>query len=232
MGYYNGNANQITINTRGTAESRFTRASFTASISRTGPSGPAAKEAARPIIDALKAAIVAAGEGAGIDLERMSTTFAVAPYTEYENGRQVPRGYQATYTIAFSCVNMVEALRVHDQITSIEGVVSPTPVFHMDNQGEVADAAFKDAYEKAVKKLEGQCEAVGEVPSDWRLSSWVIEDEEPRGKMLSFKEGAGKASAAGGEPGKALFDVNVRFLYERSESWGRKQGGGSDTVPC
>lgn len=226
MGYYNTTEGQIIVNTKGTAETRFTRASFSASITRTGKTGPEAKEAARPIIEALKEAIVASAEGAGIDLDRMSTTFAVAPHLEYDNGRQVFKGYQATYTIAFTCSNVVAALQVHDRLTSIEHVVSPTPVFQMDNQGEVAASAFKDAYEKALAKFEGQCAAVGERAKDWRLSSWSIEDEEPRGKVLSFKEGAGKASAVGGEPGKAQFDVNVRFLFTRGA------GSSGDTFPC
>ena len=206
------NNESITINAKGSAESRFTRASFYVSAVCQGDTGPQAKERVQPLMKAIQGVLAEQGEKAAIDLSRVKTTFSVAPHETYQGNNRVMNGYAATYTLAFSCSNILEALAVHDQLTNIPGIRAETPVFHMDNEGRVAAEAFKDAYEKAQDKFEAQCSAVGSSHQYWRLVSWSIQDEEPRGKMLSFKATNGTATA-GAEPGKAMFDVGVRFTY-------------------
>lgn len=221
----NNNLPQVTVNAKGKSDSAFTRATLSATVTGYGPSGPDAKKNATEAIAALRRVLVQNATEGGIDLDRMATSFAVSPNMVYQNSQQVFQGYKATYEVSFSCSNVVGALTIHDKITNIPGVVSPTPVFHLDNQGEVAAAAFKDAYETARKKFEAQCEAVGDKFALWTLAHWSIADEEPRGKMLTFNANAGSLSAVGAEPGKALFEVRVHFVFMRMAPPGRGSFG-------
>lgn len=216
MSYYGTDV--ISVQTRGTAESAFVSATFNASVTQLGATGPAAKEKALPIIERLKQTILARAEDGGIDTTRLKTTFAVDIHRNRENEFA---GYRATYTVEFTGTNVVNAPAVHDALTSIEGVASPTPIYNLDDSPAVHARAFKEAVEKAKVKFESQCAALDFDPRAYGVQTYSIREETPRGKGLSFTEAAG-AVAAGGkvkpigmEPGKALLELNVEFAYTR-----------------
>lgn len=216
MSYYGTDV--ISVQTRGTAESAFVSATFTASVTQYGATGPAAKMKAEPIIEQLKQAILAHAEDGGIDTSRLKTTFAV---DIHRNREQEFAGYKATYTIEFTGKNVVNAPAVHDALTSIEGVASPTPVYNLADSPAEHARAFKEAVEKAKVKFEGQCAALGLDARSYSVQTYTIREETPRGKGLSFTEAAG-AVAAGGkvkpiglEPGKALLELHVEFAYKK-----------------
>lgn len=214
MSYYAG-TEVVAVLVKGSTETEFTSASFRALVTTYGPTGPVAKEKALPAIDAIKQAIIAHAEKVGIDLDRLKTSFAVDIHHERATGNFA--GYKALYAINFTGRNVVEALKLHDALTSLEGVEAPTPVFNLNDSAEVHARAFTDAVEKAKIKFNNQCKAIGMDPSFFRIASWSIQEEEPRGKMLSFTEGA-TAKPVGLEPGKAVLDMRVTFAFVLNKS--------------
>lgn len=208
------NQSKISVTSKGSAESTFTSVEYKASIVVEGPTGPAAKEKARPIMDHLQGVLGAYGEAAGLDLARLKTTFDVeATYVNGSDGARRFNGYRATYTATFVGSNVAKAMAFHDAITSIEGVQSPSPNFRMDNLDGVSQRAFQNAAKRAQEKFEGQCAALGLDPKSYAIDSWSLYDEEPRGKTLTFKDV--KAEAVGLEPGKAILDVRVTLSFTR-----------------
>ena len=122
-------------------------------------------------------------------------------------------GYRAVYSAEFSGTNVREAPFVHDALTSIEGVQSPTPVYHVDDGVEVHAAAFADAVGKAKAKFAAQCKGLGVDPNFYEVTTWTIQEDTPRGKTLSFQANATEPKAVGLEPGKATLDLNVTFVF-------------------
>jgi uncharacterized protein YggE len=210
MTYYGNGV--IDVNVKGSAETTFTSATFKASVTKQGPTGPAAKELAIPVMESIKKAILSHADKAAIDTTRLKTTFAVDVARDRHSGQ--PIGYEAVYTITFTGKNVVAAPAVHDALTSIEGVQAPTPIYNVNDDSTVHALAFADAVNKAKSKFRDQCEALGMNAEDFVVLSWNIRDEEPRGKMLSFTEGA-TAKPVGLEPGKASLDMQVTFAFCR-----------------
>jgi uncharacterized protein YggE len=207
--------NQISVNAKGSAESRFTKATFKVTVSEVASTGPEAKNKIDPLIGIVFKIIQANAETAGLEADRVTTTKSVEPeYTHTNSGGRVASGYRATFTASFAGRNVIEALSVHDQLTSLAGVVADTPVFHVDDASEFANAAFADGVKKARAKFEAQCKALSLDPAAYQVSSWSIEDEQPRGKSLSFTDGA-KPRGSAAEPGKAMLDVRVQVLFTK-----------------
>ena len=217
---YRDNNDSIGVTTKGTAETAFVLVTFKASVNTRGQTGPEAKEKALPIIEQVKRVILAhAGEDkAGIDLERLKTSFSVglAPQ-RYSNGGVVldTIEYRATYTITFVGKSVQAAPAVHDALTSISGVEAPTPVYNVDDLAKVYATAFADAYAKASLRFGAQCKAIGLDPERFYVQSWSVTDEQPRGKTLTYRENAVAAKPVGLEPGKATLDMTVNFIYTR-----------------
>jgi uncharacterized protein YggE len=204
----------IAATAKGIAETTFESATFKATVVMEGKTGPAAKDKILPIIDKLKHTVMEHAEKAGIDTTRLKTTMAVDVNHNRNTGEF--QNYKATYTIAFTGKNVVAAPAVHDSLTSIEGVQSPTPIYNLNESSDVHTRAFSDAAGKARVKFENQCKALGLEPSDYEIHSWTIRDEEHRGKMLSFTEGA-VAKPIGLEPGKASLEVHVNLNFARKK---------------
>ncbi len=200
----------ISVNVKGSTETEFTSATFNASVTGYGKTGPEAKEKVFPVIEKLKKTILSHAEPAGIDTTRLKTTFDVLVDNDRATGAFV--GYKAVYTIKFTGKNVTAAPAVHDALTSIESVQAQTPVYNLDDSAEVHGRAFNDAAAKAKTKFIYQCKALNLDPNHYVVKSWSIIDEEPRGKTLSFSEGAA-AKPIGLEPGKASLDIRVTINY-------------------
>ncbi len=205
--------NVINITAKGTAASAFTSATFKASVTTTGNTGPAAKELAIPRIEAIKGVIAKLAAEAGIETDRLSTSFAVDVNRERDSsGHYVFKGYRAVYTISFKAVRVEQATTVHDALTSIEGVEAVSPVFNLDNSPIVEAEAFQKAVDLARLKFGNQCKALGKLPEEYEVTAWSVEEDQPQGKMLSLGGGAGP-SAIEIEPGKALLEVTVAMSF-------------------
>jgi len=211
MGYYGDHPECISVTSKGSAETAFTKATYRATVTTSGKTGPAAKDRALPVIEQIRKTILAHAEKATLDTGRLKTTFAVDVETHRQTGEFL--GYRAVYSAEFSGTNVREAPFVHDALTSIEGVQSPTPVYHVDDGVEVHAAAFADAVGKAKAKFAAQCKGLGVDPNFYEVTTWTIQEDTPRGKTLSFQANATEPKAVGLEPGKATLDLNVTFVF-------------------
>ncbi len=201
----------IQVHARGSAETKFVSATFNAVVVTPGKTGPEAKEKARPIIDQILAAIRKNADDGGIDLSRLQTTFGVAIKRNRNTGDF--DGYECTYTIKFTGKNVAAAPAVHDALTSIGSVQADTPKYNLNESADVHARAFQDAVTKAKAKFEGQCKALGHTVDDYGVKSWTIQDEEHRGKTLSYNVDGAKPTPVGLEPGKAMLDLKVTFAF-------------------
>jgi uncharacterized protein YggE len=214
LGMYYGNE-VISVTAKGSAETEFVSATFKASITTHGKTGPKAKEQAVPIIEKLKEIILAHADKAGIDTTRLKTTFSVEIDTHRNSGEFV--GYRAVYTINFTGTNVKAAPLVHDALTSIDSVQAPTPIYNLSEASSVHALAFANAVDRAGARFKDQCAALKLNDDDFKVASWSITDEEHRGKTLSFSEPE-SPKAVGLEPGKASIDIKVTFAYVRKNA--------------
>jgi uncharacterized protein YggE len=209
-----GSTDSIHVQAKGSTPTAFVSATFKANINTVAKTGPAAKEAAKERIAAIWEVLKAFGPAAGIDTDRLRTTFAVDSSKEHDRTTGELRflGYKAAYSITFTAKNVLEATRLHDALTSIEGVESPSPVFNINESPEIYAQAFKVAADAARVKFRLQCEALGLDPNAYEPATWTIEEEQQHGKTLSVGNGP-KASAVGMEPGKATLAMTVTFVF-------------------
>jgi uncharacterized protein YggE len=215
MGYLS-DSEIIQAAAKGSAETIFTGATYRATVTCSARTGPDAKKAALPAMQKVRAVIEAHAKAAGLDTEKVRTTFSVDVETHRGTGEFA--GYKATWTCKFRGSDVRSAPEVHDALTSIDGVQAPTPIYHVDDSAEVHARAFSDAVKKAQANFENQCRALGHDPKDFFVRSWMVSDDTDRGggKTLSYKapvEGAFKA--VGLEPGKASLEVDVTLGYSR-----------------
>lgn len=202
----------ISVNVAGSTETEFTHVTYKASVTTRDKTGPDAKNQALPTIEKIKRAILLHAERGGVDTKRLKTSFDVDLHTDRHSGEFA--GYKARYTISFTGKNVAHATTVHDALTSISGVESPSPVFNIDDSSEVHARAFADAVKKADVKFTNQCKALGLEPRSFTLNSWSIQEEMPRGKMLSLYNGDDSDNLSPSiEPGKANYDLRVGFVY-------------------
>ncbi len=228
MSYHTQQPGQIIVFAKGRAESMFERATFSVSCSDTGPTGHDAKLNAASSMNALRQLIVEWSTRAKLD-PTIKTTMVVEPFYLYPPDNRSEKtlgGYKATFTAEFVAGNVIEALALHDALTSIPRVAAQTPVFHVKDSNQVRDQAFKDAVLNANAKFNAQCAALGINPKLYEVSTWTIEDEQPRGKSISFKEGATPKSIET-TPGAALLEIGVNFFFTKC---GMEYHGGP--VPC
>lgn len=199
----------------GSAAAEFSHVAFKVSVTTTGKTGPMAKNEAAPRINAILSCIQQHAESAKIETDRLKTSFAVDVNRRFFGGEHVMEGYKAVYSCSFFARNVAEATKVHDALTSIEGIESPTPVFHIAESREVHARAYLDGSNKARERFEDQCKANGLNPSDFRLDSWRVDEERPMGKGVSLFNSAEADAGIEVEPGRAVLDLFVTLTFVR-----------------
>lgn len=207
--------NSIQVKVIGSAPTTFTHATFKASVTTTGKTGPEAKKAATSIIEEIKDVITKFAEKGRIESDRVKTTFAVdinRIYNRTTNEQEV-FGYKSVYTASFTARNVNEATAIHDALTSIARVETPTPVFHVDSSSAIHEKAFVDAVEKAKTRFTIECKALGLDPSKYDVTWYIQADREPSGKFLSLSNGGGESAKIDIEPGRAINELNVTFTF-------------------
>jgi uncharacterized protein YggE len=213
----------VSIGASGVAKAEFTSVSYNARVITRGASGPAAKQAAKKIIDQIKQVIAAHKASAGLDTDRLVTDYSVTDEYRYDNAtsQQVHVGYMATYSVSFSGTVIDKATALHDALTSIAGAACGSPQFHVKATAELETAAFKDAVTNAKARFAAQCAALDLDADDYQVVTWNMREEQAsRGKMMAL---AAEASVGIGddpiklEPGKAEFRVNVTVTFGRKD---------------
>lgn len=126
MTYY-GNTDTICVKAKGSIPTNFISTTFEVNVTAIDRTGPKAKEKAKDRIAAIWNVIHGFVGKAGIDTERLRTTFSIDIHKERDRttGDMKFLGYKAVYSITFNVRNVLESLNVHDALTSIEGVESP-----------------------------------------------------------------------------------------------------------
>lgn len=203
----------ININAVGRAQSVFSSVSYSATVVADGPTGPVAKGRARPAMDKLREVVMGYADEAKLDRSRVRTTFSVDLIPDHSRSQQF-LGYRAVYTMSFSGSDVGASVKLHDAITSIEGVQSPSPVFLPDRKNDAPRAAFEDAFSQIRKKFAEQCGVAGLDPDAYEVVDWSSHDyDESRrggGKFLALDE-----SSSAIEPGKAEVSISVTASFRR-----------------
>jgi len=204
----------IEVRAAGTADTVFRSTSFRASVNTKGATGPEAKDKAKERVDLIWGVVRDFSERAGVDKDHIRTTFSVDADHQHTGSEYKFVGYKAMYTMSFTAKNVSEATALHDAITSIVGVESPTPVFNVDESIEVHHKAFSDAFDKAKKMFSNQCASAGLSADSYEVVSWDIDEErQVSGKTLSASNSHQALSGVSMEPGKASFGLTVSFQY-------------------
>jgi len=208
----------IEVKVKGMAPSKFISATFKATVTTKAPTGPAAKELAKGRIDQIKAVIARFAKDAEIVTDRLKTSFAVDVHTEYVGNEHVQKGYKSVYSITFEAKNVAQATALHDALTSIEGIASPSPVFNFDESPEVHALAFQDAVTQAKRKFADELRAVNLPADTYKIVSWQLNSERTLGggKFLALVEDS-ESNAVSVEPGKAIYELPLAFAFVQKD---------------
>lgn len=204
----------ISISACGRVTAQFSSVTYTAHVMGTGKTGPLAKEQARPVVDRVNRLISEHAKEAGIDTARLETTMTIDSIVRYDTtNNPLHAGYRASYIIRFEGTNVAAAIKLHEALTSIEGVDARTPVYNVADTPALMKLAFKEGIRLARARFEEQCRSLGLKASDYEVVSWssapkqrfegktsaMIEDE--RGTRL--------------EPGQTEYQLNVTLVFAR-----------------
>lgn len=222
----------VSISAQGTAQAKFGSVQYSASVNTTGRSGPEAKQAAKPVIDKIRAVIEKFAKEAEIDMARLKTNFSVTKATRYDQsvGRHVHEGYQSNYSISFTGKNVAMGTKVHDALTSIDGAEADSPNFLVDSTVALEREAFEDAVSKAKTRFAFQCRTLGENPDDYEVVTWQTgQDNGHRGKVLAMAASlsADAESPVDLEPGKAEQGVTVTLTFAKRATAPKKPRNGA-----
>ena len=202
------NQNQIRISAKGRADTTFTHATLKVIATRQGPNGLSAKNSVKSVIEAILKAVRDTPEAKVVE-DRLVAQLSVAPRMAHTSQGYIQDGYEATYTVSVRADDLQGALTLHDKFTMLD-VKAETPVFHTNDPGAEL-RAFKVAFAAAREKFRAQCEITGRDVAHWEISSWEVEEEQPRGKMMALS--AGPETQAGAQPGQATVSLTAVFLF-------------------
>jgi uncharacterized protein YggE len=214
-----------TSNVTGVATAQYDTVIYTCNVRGEGKTGPKAKEAARPAIDALEATLKKLeASGVKIDVAGLRAEPQVQPAYDYDaNRRQVPRGYTASYVLTFQSDSVDRVSEVHDQLTEIVGVSADTPNFKVKNLTKLHSKALRDARSKRDARFKDECAAFGLNPDDYCMDSYLPSyDESESAGPEAF--GARVAMAASGgsarspvkvKAGRSTVTVRLQTSYRR-----------------
>lgn len=212
-----GNSAEIQISGKGVATATFRSVGYSVKVRKIGATGPAAKNEAKPVIDALLTVVSGFATEAGIDLTRLKTDFAVDQNLVYNrSGNHQQDGYVATYSLSFTGTVVEAATKLHDALTSVEGAEVASPNFVVDNSADVEDRAFAHAVAVVKARFNAQCMALGLDPRAFHVHSWHTREERPSGKMMAVAAMVGSAGTAEPvdiEPGQAESVVLLTVTY-------------------
>ncbi len=206
---------EIQVTGRGTVETVFDSVRYTVRVSTFAATGAAAKDVANPIIDRVRACLFTSGREAGLNLEMIRSKFDVDHVRK--SSFEPESGYRATYEAIFEGDIVAGATRLHDQLTSIVGVESPTPNFLVRDLSAHENAAFKKAVACALAKFSAQCEALALNAREYEPVTWYVERSQGGGKTMALSAPETAAKPVGLEPGLALVEQVVTVTFARKD---------------
>lgn len=227
----NSNGTLTAVTALGVAIADYDAAIFSVTIEGRGKNGAAAKDAARPAIDALNSALQALEKtGFRIDREELTADLTVGVEQEYDHqARRNKRiGYLATYALSFKTESVDRASEAFDKLSSVEGCQVQSPDFRVKDISGLQKQAFKDAWDKVQARFTAECESLGLSPGDYKLGTYATRYDEsesagPR-PMRAMAAMASAESVGGGGPppvdikaGKSTVKVTLTVNYAAKE---------------
>lgn len=219
------------VSALGVALADYDTAIFSITVEGRGEDGPAAKEDARPAIDALNACLKdLESAGVSVNREELTADYSVGVEQEYDHDarRNKSIGYLASYTLSFRSESVDRASEVFDKLSSIEGCQVASPDFRVKDIQGLQKAAFTDAWAKVQKRFSDECEALGLKRGDYALATYQTRYDEsesagPR-PMRAMAAMASAESVGGGGPppvdikaGKSTVKVTLTASFASKE---------------
>lgn len=225
------NGTLTSVSALGVAAADYDTAIFTVTVEGRGKNGSAAKEAARPAIDALNACLKALEKsGVSVARDELTADLSVGVEQEYDHSarRNKRIGYLATYALSFKSETVDRASEVFDKLSSIEGCEVQSPDFRVKDIAGLQKEAFKDAFAKVERRFADECEALGLKRGEYALASYQTryDDSESAGPrpMRAMAAMASAESVGGGGPppvdikaGKSTIKVTLTASFAAKE---------------
>jgi Uncharacterized conserved protein len=230
-----------TVAAAGLAETEYTIANFSVSLSAKGTTVPTAKSRLKSQIEALNAALTELKEKLALEFVKNSvrTSSNVQEDWNYSNHKNEMVGYVVTYSVSFQISELDKVNEVFDALTSLSNVRVANPTFGLKpaQREKLSKKALKNAFDKARDRFETECQVLGLNAEDFEICSWEATYHDSQrgdnvGRRLSARalsnslEGAPIAAAAsalgGGSSdqidlvsGLAEVNVNLEVGYAR-----------------
>lgn len=211
------------VNVIGVAKADFDTVGFGLTIEGLGKNGAAAKDAARPAIDAVRNLLEALkADGVAIDDKSVESALTVSQRMEYNRttGEQKKAGYTAAFTLSFQSSSVDRASEVHDRLTMIGNVEAASPDFRIKDLAGLHKLALADAHAKATERLNNECAVFGLEPGSLRVLSWGAQyDDRQSAGPQAMKVGVMAAASAAPESpieinaGEAVVQVRLTVNY-------------------
>lgn len=217
----------ISIEGTGIAKSEYQTATFRATVHEVAETGPGAKEKTRKVQKELFGALNQLREE-GIEFrdQELRTSFEVTPYRVYDNTSQTNafKGYQAVFTVTVTTDKIEDVGRIHDALTSINGVEAASPTLNLDpaRRNKLKEEAFSAAVGVAQERFKSQCKALNVVYDNFEMINWRDGDHHAvgfagGGKFAALTKCADDANDGPLEfhAGLATVTVNATLFYVR-----------------
>lgn len=207
-----------TVAARGVAESPYTVAGFSLSLSDKGTTVPSAKSKLKTKVEDLNKALEDLRTKLGIEFVKNSVRASsnVQEDYEYKNNKHQFVGYIVNYGFSFQIDDLDKVNEVYDTLTSLAEVKVSSPSFGLKTpqREKLGKKALKNAFAKATERFETECKVLNLNPNDFEISNWeVTYGDSQRGNRVAHAMAAratsnsyqpqddGLESAAGGAGG-------------------------------
>lgn len=194
---------------------------FTCTVADIGSSGPIAKELIKDAVKLLTDYYdVLRREG---KTRNKRSSMSVKPSHKYNQRTEENefKGYEATYTLEFSTLDVAAVSKIHDQLTSIDGVAAKSPSFTFLDPEAHRRKALEAAWELVQERFEHQC-VVLESPRDkFRGESWKVNFNDRRETFSKVANYANEVLGDGDIPmdveggiARVQVTLDVTFVYK------------------
>lgn len=167
-----------TVAARGLAETPYTIANFSVTLSSKGKTVPAAKKLLKSQIEELNKVISNFQQTLKLDFVKNSvrTHSSVQEDWEYRSHKNEMVGYQVHYTLSFQIDDLDKVNQVFDVLTSLSDVRVANPHFGLKpaQRDKLSKKALKNAFVKAQDRFETECKVLGLNADDFEVSNWEV----------------------------------------------------------
>lgn len=196
---------------------------FTCKVSDIAFNGPVAKERIKDAVKSLTDYYdVLRGEG---KTRNKRSSMSLKPVHKYNQKTDINEfgGYEATYTLEFSTLDVAAVSQIHDQLTSIDGVAAASPSFGFLDPESHRRAALEAAWELVKERFEHQCVVLESPREKFRGESWKVNFNDRRetfSKVANYANevlGVDVPTDVDGGIARVQVTLDVTFVYKDDE---------------